>query len=98
MANDQIEIYGFPADKILCPNCMKVVNLCKEKGLSYEFKPVVDDLIGGKIIRNIPNTQELIKRMEWSDKDPINVPQVFANGVHLGGLSAFRMYCKEYCL
>lgn len=98
MANDQIEIYGFPSDKILCPNCRKVVQLCEDKGLPFVFKPVVDDLIGGKLIRNIPNVTELVSRMGWDSKHPINVPQIFVSGVHIGGLSDFRMYCKERCL
>lgn len=90
-----IEIYGFPSDKVMCPNCRKSVQMCEDKGLEYIFKPIIDDLIGGKFIRNIPNTRELVNRMNWPDTHPINVPQIFAYGSHIGGLGGFKEYCKE---
>lgn len=92
----KVEIFGFPADKILCPNCRAVVKLFEERGISYTFYPVILDLVQGKLIRNMPVQEDLMSRMNWTTSDPINVPQVFIDGKHIGGLYDLRVYLKQF--
>lgn len=89
-----IEIYGFPADKILCPNCRKAVSLCEENNLEFKFYPIIDDLIRG---RGVPNekAKELANRLGKTERDKLEVPQIFVDNVPVGGLSGIRNFVKN---
>lgn len=89
-----IEIFGFPEDKIICMNCRNAVRLCEMHGVNYEFHNVIDDLVGGKFIRNPDVTIDLMKRLGLTSSDKISVPQIFVDGEHIGGLYDLKNYFK----
>lgn len=90
-----IEIFGFREDKIMCPNCMKSKRLCEENGVEYKFHSVITDVVGGKVVRDVDVTKELVARMGWTSQDPINVPQIFLDGKYVGGLQELRNYFRS---
>ena len=88
-----IEIYGFPPDKILCPNCRKAVQLCEDNNLEFKFYPIIDDLVRGRGIPN-NNAKVLASRLGKGERDSLEVPQVFVDGIPIGGLSGIRNYVR----
>lgn len=89
-----IEIFGFPEEKMICMNCRNAVRLCQINGVDYKFYEVIEDLVGGKFIRNVPVTKDLMSRLNLSSADKISVPQIFVGGVHIGGLQDLKNYFK----
>lgn len=89
-----IEIFGFREDKILCPNCMKSKRLCEDNGVEYKFYSVITDVVAGKVVRDVPVVKDLVARMGWDAIHPINVPQIFVDGKHIGGLQDLRTYFR----
>ena len=89
-----IEIFGFPEDKIICRNCRNAVRLCEMHGSNFKFYHVIDDLIGGKFIRNPEVTLDLMNRLGLTSSDKISVPQIFVDGEHIGGLQDLKIYFK----
>lgn len=92
--NPKIEIYGFPEDVIICPNCRNAERLCKLHGVNYTFHPIIDEIVQGRAVRNIENTHTLMRRMGKSSSDTIKVPQIFVNNEHIGGLQDLKNYFK----
>lgn len=90
-----IEIYGFPEDKVICPNCRNAVRLCELNGVPYVFYPVISDLVRGNFVRNMPVTLELMGRLGIESAEQISVPQIFIDGNHLGGLTDLKLFFKE---
>lgn len=91
-----IEIFGMPEDKLVCPNCRKAVQLCKDHGFEFKFYPVFTDIVKGKLLKNEPVVRDLMQRLGQTDNTPIQVPQIFVDGKHIGGLQDFRAEMKLF--
>ena len=89
-----IEIFGFREDKIMCPNCMKSKQLCEDNGVEYKFHSVITDVVGGRAVRDMEVTKDLVARMGWTWGDPISVPKIFLDGKYIGGLQELRIYFR----
>ena len=81
----EVEIYGIPLEVYQCYGCEGARKLLNSNSIPYTFYDVVrkvDNDLGFEYDR--PRIEELAKRAGFNSLR-IVYPQIFVNGVHIGG-------------
>lgn len=87
-----VEVYGIPKEVYNCWGCQASIKLLESLQIPYQFYEVVkrvDNELGFEY--NRPKIEELAKRIN-SGSLKITYPQIFIDGVHIGGYDNLRKY------
>lgn len=92
----KIEIYGIPEDVHRCAGCRAAKQLCDDRGLDYQFIPIVrvaDTPLGFEYVME---AVEELKTRAGKQSAPTNYPQIFVNDKWIGSLKTFKEMFPEY--
>lgn len=84
-----IRIFGFDPSVYNCVPCNKAKEFCESNGLDYEFISMAGKVRNGKPVFNMVAVKELSTLMNQTNLLGTTMPQIFEDGVHIGGSSDF---------
>lgn len=87
-----IEIYGFDEKYFNCVPCQNAKRFCSARKKDYTFKSVVNGKDGSGLVFDEPIVDELLQRLGRESKVGLTMPQVFVDGVSIGGFDKLREY------
>ena len=89
----KVKIYGFDSSLKYCMYCEMAKKLCARKKIDFEFISIIrkaDNQDGYELIPEIES--ELIKLLNKPELKGTTMPQIFADGNHIGGCDDFKKF------
>ncbi|QQV88937.1 thioredoxin [Providencia phage PSTRCR_121] len=84
-----IKIYGFNPDHFKCAPCINAKRFCETKGHEYEFISV-SSAPGPEFNQEV--IAELLQMLGRESQVGLTMPQVFIDGVSIGGFDDLRKH------
>ncbi|URQ03481.1 glutaredoxin [Vibrio phage PVA23] len=82
-----LEIFGWDESDFRCVPCLKAKRLAETRGLIFDFIPLAKEKVTDA---HKHNREELERRMHELGQELKTLPQVFFDGVHVGGFDDFK--------
>lgn len=83
------EIFGFDPAEMHCAPCIRAKELAAEAGVEFVFRPMAKMSKTEEHRINKDNLSRRAKQMNFVVK---SLPQVFVDGVHIGGADEYQAY------
>lgn len=82
-----LEIFGWDDEDFRCVPCLKAKRLAESRGLPFKFIPLAKKNVSET---HIDNRKELESRLSLIGIELTTLPQVFLDGVNVGGFDDFK--------
>lgn len=87
-----VEIFGFDPESFVCKPCINAKNLAMSRKMNYKFYPIAKVSASEE---HRANKMELTNRANAINLVVETMPQVFIDGVHIGGFDQFKEWANR---